>query len=175
MTSTTSHLQFYVDDKYRKETIKSLKQHFDDKNCKKIERGIYDFANQFCNNERNYLPYSKSIYMEKFNDVMYNCNNENNLIMQKMIQKINKGKYNSYNIAFLRPDELDPKNWEKILQKKENIENTIKNESYYEWKPCIICKNTKYSYRQLQTRSADEPMTIFYICNTCGKTTRINN
>ena len=33
---------------------------------------------------------------------------------------------------------------------------------------CGKCKGNKTSYSQLQTRSADEPMTTFVFCNTCG-------
>ena len=34
---------------------------------------------------------------------------------------------------------------------------------------CRKCKSKKTSYYQLQTRSADEPMTIFITCLNCGK------
>ena len=34
---------------------------------------------------------------------------------------------------------------------------------------CSKCKGTKTSSYALQTRSADEPMTVFVTCLTCGK------
>ena len=33
---------------------------------------------------------------------------------------------------------------------------------------CGRCRKTNCSYFQLQTRSADEPMTVFANCNECG-------
>ncbi|VDP16863.1 unnamed protein product [Schistosoma margrebowiei] len=33
---------------------------------------------------------------------------------------------------------------------------------------CGKCKQTKCTYNQVQTRSADEPMTTFVYCNNCG-------
>lgn len=33
---------------------------------------------------------------------------------------------------------------------------------------CGKCKNRKTTYYQLQTRSADEPMTTFVTCTVCG-------
>ena len=34
---------------------------------------------------------------------------------------------------------------------------------------CSKCKSTKVTYYQMQTRSADEPMTVFLSCLKCGK------
>jgi len=48
-------------------------------------------------------------------------------------------------------------------------------EPIIKWKPCRNCKNTEFFYYQLQPRSADEPMTTFYICKNCNKTARVNN
>ncbi|UYV76884.1 TCEA3 [Cordylochernes scorpioides] len=33
---------------------------------------------------------------------------------------------------------------------------------------CSKCKKTNCTYNQVQTRSADEPMTTFVLCNECG-------
>lgn len=33
---------------------------------------------------------------------------------------------------------------------------------------CGKCKKKNCTYNQLQTRSADEPMTTFVLCNNCG-------
>lgn len=34
---------------------------------------------------------------------------------------------------------------------------------------CPKCKKSNTTYNQVQTRSADEPMTTFCYCNECGK------
>ncbi|PNI29766.1 TCEA3 isoform 6, partial [Pan troglodytes] len=33
---------------------------------------------------------------------------------------------------------------------------------------CSKCKKKNCTYNQVQTRSADEPMTTFVLCNECG-------
>jgi transcription elongation factor S-II len=35
---------------------------------------------------------------------------------------------------------------------------------------CRNCKSDDVSFTQRQMRSADEPMTLFFVCNGCGKT-----
>ncbi len=34
---------------------------------------------------------------------------------------------------------------------------------------CPRCHQSNYDYYQIQTRSADEPMTVFFTCRNCGK------
>ena len=38
---------------------------------------------------------------------------------------------------------------------------------------CVRCKSQKTSSSQKQTRSADEPMTVFVKCDNCGKRWKI--
>ena len=33
---------------------------------------------------------------------------------------------------------------------------------------CGKCRERKCTYFEMQTRSADEPMTVFVLCNNCG-------
>lgn len=43
-----------------------------------------------------------------------------------------------------------------------------REENYQGLLKCGRCKSTKTSYYQMQTRSADEPMTTFVTCRNCG-------
>jgi DNA-directed RNA polymerase subunit M/transcription elongation factor TFIIS len=168
-------VEFYIPDKYRKKTIQILSNCITKKYCSEIERGIYDFTEQYCkNNCSNNLSLSQSIYEDNVQNLLFNLKN-NHVTMQEIKKSIINGTYNPYNLAFLRPDELDKDNWMKIILRKNKTEDILKNLPTIKWKACKICKNTEYFYYQLQTRSADEPMTTFYICKECGKNNRINN
>lgn len=169
----TTVIEFYIPDKERKSTIKLLTNHFDDGASIKIEKGIYDFTEQYCDSCGN-LNMAQGIYKDCAKNILFNCDQDNTTI-RKIKKNIIKKKFNPYNLAFLRPDELNEDNWMKIILRKNTTEKTLKDLPTIEWKPCIQCKNIKHFYYQLQTRSADEPMTTFYICQKCGKTRRVNN
>lgn len=55
--------------------------------------------------------------------------------------------------------------------KKEGIDNSqlaIKKGTQSTLLKCGRCKKSNCTYHEMQTRSADEPMTVFVMCNECG-------
>ena len=72
----------------------------------------------------------------------------------------------------MQPYELFPKRWENLLKQK-----YLEDQVIYETRTdmgtdlfhCGRCGGKNCSYYQLQTRSADEPMTTFVTCLICGK------
>lgn len=170
----TTIIEFYVSDKKRKKAVKKLETFFPAKKCSVIENGIYDFTEQFCTSNEKNLIIAESIYEDNLQNILFNCE-KNDPTIQKIISQVKKNKYNPYNIAFLTPQELNEDMWAKIILRKNTTEDKLNNLPSIDWKPCRICKNILHNFYQLQTRSADEPMTTFYICKQCGKTSRINN
>lgn len=68
--------------------------------------------------------------------------------------------------------ELFPEKWQKLVHQQAKIER-IQLEGDFSratdrWQ-CSSCKQRKCTYYELQTRSADEPMTIFIHCLNCQK------
>ena len=66
---------------------------------------------------------------------------------------------------------MKPERWKKMLERKNEMENnryaprlTANTDNF----TCRKCKSNECSYYQLQTRSADEPMTTFVTCISCG-------
>jgi transcription elongation factor S-II len=70
--------------------------------------------------------------------------------------------------------EINPERWKQLIKEK-----TIRDENKFNNKqeastdlftcPRSTCKSKRCTYYEMQTRSADEPMTIFVTCLDCGK------
>lgn len=166
-------VDFYVSEKERTSSIKSLGIFLNKPYAKEAENGIYCYSKQYCmNNSYNNLL-AQPIYKDVRKNIIYNFE-QGCPTVKKIIKKINKNKYNAYNLAFLRPEELDEDNWIKIITRRDTTEEQLNNLATITWKPCGRCKCTDYSYYQLQTRSIDEPMTTFYVCKQCGKQYSVN-
>ena len=84
-------------------------------------------------------------------------------------QKILNNIWPPETIASKTHKELDPeynkKIKEKIMAKYINTKPTQEYDGFFK---CGKCKNNKVSYQELQTRSGDESMTIFFTCIVCG-------
>ena len=84
---------------------------------------------------------------------------------------ITKKKIKPHQLAFLTHQEILPEKWEKLISDLK-IQNqnkyTPKIEASTDNFTCYKCKSKECSYYQLQTRSADEPMTTFVTCINCG-------
>ena len=88
------------------------------------------------------------------------------------ITKIKKGEIGIREFAELSAVELCPKRWKDSLEKQLEIEKKLQSKnntaSIFMW--CSGCKKkSKCDYYQMQTRSADEPMTTFMTCLECDR------
>lgn len=91
---------------------------------------------------------------------------------QDLLKKIESGELTLKAVAEMSPIDLCPSRWkesiEKIIESEKKLYTTQKNASIFMW--CSGCKKkAKCDYYQMQTRSADEPMTTFVNCLECGK------
>ncbi len=170
----TTVVEFYIPEKSRKYSVQQLSDHFEKNVSKTIEQGFYDFSRQYCVSNNMKMCMAHGVYKDSVQNFIFNCE-ENCRTIKKYKKQVANKKYNPYNFAFLHPYELDEDKWIKIIVRKNTTEEKLNNLPTIEWKPCKTCKSIEYFYCQLQTRSADEPMTTFYICKKCDRTYRVNN
>lgn len=114
----------------------------------------------------------KNIYLTKSNCVLSSLTNEKyNLELVKMV--LSSTVY-PIELAFMKRSQLLSRRFEDLETNKLKIyeESGISQgdddyTKYFSNVRCPKCKLNHTSFSQLQTRSADEPMTIFWYCHKC--------
>jgi len=108
----------------------------------------------------------KKNYMKVYGNIKLNKNAE------FVLGKIKYGLWEPESIVTMKPQELFPDMWEDIIVKSArkmdllSRENNVQGTSMFR---CGKCKKNNCTYYQMQTRSADEPMTTFVTCLNCSK------
>jgi hypothetical protein len=117
-------------------------------------------------------PHFRHRYKQKLLSILFNLKSNPELIREV----IDKKTINPKTIGGMTPDQLWPDGpYAKAIRENRELDTKrqlIKardDEEYQGILTCPKCKGKKTSYYQLQTRSADEPMTNFCSC-ICGHT-----
>lgn len=137
----------------------------------KMELSIFEYALIYCANKKYEPNYIKPIYLDKLNEIVLNLDENKDSIKNKTFKSnILSGKINPANVAFLSPSQIHPEKWSDIIKKREYIEQRENNIEYSDAYKCFKCGESKCKITQVQTRSADEPMTTFVVCVVCHNT-----
>lgn len=134
-----------------------------------LEKGIFNYTLEQCESRKLIKKWSNDyfvlIYIQKVKTILFNIKNE--ILFNKLVNK----EFKAHELAFMSHQEMRPDLWDELLEEKRiKDENkfTPKIEASTDDFTCGKCKSTKCTYYQLQTRSADEPMTTFVTCLDCG-------
>ena len=135
-----------------------------------LEKGIYNYCIKEAG-EKNIVKkwdnvYFTQLYIDRLRTIFSNIQNSLELRSHILSKKVK-----AHEVAFMSHQEMLPEKWKKLIEDK-----TIRDKNKYETKleastdnfTCRKCKSKECSYYQLQTRSADEPMTTFVTCIPCG-------
>lgn len=157
-------------DAFRKEIKKYIFSKVqDNKIANNVEKSIFNFSIKKAIEMKVVRKWDNEsfviIYMNKFKMIFHNLKND--IIVEKLKQNVIK----PHEVSFLTHVELLPEKWKQEIQdKKLRLENKFfpKIEASTDNFTCGKCKSKACTYYQLQTRSADEPMTTFVTCTQCG-------
>ena len=117
-------------------------------------------------------PIFRKIYINKCRSLYTNLDNNSYIQNNNLITKVKQSNdFDIDNIASMSYQELFPEIWKQMMDEKYKREKMLyeeKQEAMTDQFKCARCKSRKCTYYELQTRSADEAMTIFITCINCG-------
>ena len=119
-------------------------------------------------NSVNFCELHKQICWSVISNLHPNSNVKNTRLLQRAQDK----EFPLSDIPKMSSYELYPENWKELADKQLIREQKIlegnKSRATDQFK-CKKCGKRESTYYEMQTRSADEPMTIFITCLNCGK------
>ena len=140
-----------------------------------IEKSIYNHTIKI-SKERN-LQRSwnnsifKGLYLSKIRSIYSNLNKDSYINNTQFLIRVKNGEIDIENIANLSIYDIFPENWKYILEqktKRDKLKYELKPEAMTDAFKCRKCGSRSTSYYEVQTRSADEPMTQFITCLDCN-------
>jgi len=140
-----------------------------DKHSSNLEKGIFNYALKEATNRKVVKKwdnqYFVQIYLDRLRSIYINLKN------LEILDQIKSEAIQAHTVAFMTHQEMRPDKWKELIEEKakrdaNKFEQNI--EASTDTFTCRKCKGNKCTYYQMQTRSADEPMTTFCSCILCG-------
>jgi hypothetical protein len=153
-----------------------LSEQCDKDDLNELERGIYNASLNEAKTRQIPLTWEHEtfrwIYGMVAKRAIANFNPDSYVGNKHLIQRWKDGEFTLDQIGGWSPYELKPMHWkdlkDQLLRREQRILEGNLSMATDRFR-CSQCKEKKCSYYELQTRSADEPMTIFVKCLNCGK------
>jgi hypothetical protein len=135
-----------------------------------IEKGVFKKTLEFCE-EKNIIPHFNNSLFErlyKYYAIMnYSHMNQFEYIKDRLLA----GDLKGWELAYLSHYEVNPEGWRQLqeLQDRREEKQLEGNKALAtDQFKCRACGQRVCTYYQMQTRSADEPMTTFISCLNCS-------
>ena len=141
---------------------------------KNIEKGIYNYIINIAKNRNiprlwtNKVFYN--LYMNKCLSIYVNINKDSYIKNNYLLEKILNNEIDPEKVSKLSVYDIFPDNWKELMDKKSKMDELkykLKPEAMTDQFKCRKCFSRSCSYYEVQTRSADEPMTQFITCLNC--------
>jgi DNA-directed RNA polymerase subunit M/transcription elongation factor TFIIS len=162
--------------------VETIRAHtdLDEDSARDMEIGVFNHSlakadeKRVAKNWRN--PRFRSIYESKARSVVCNVDPNGYVGNMRLLKRLHEGEFKPHDIAFMEPGNMFPERWRHALDAKLQRDEYITNArpaAMTDQFRCGRCKKRECSYMELQTRSCDEPASIFVQCHCCGNRWRI--
>jgi DNA-directed RNA polymerase subunit M/transcription elongation factor TFIIS len=141
-------------------------------NTQNIEKSVYNWAIREANTKQLVRiqwdnPLFVQLYVDRLRSVYTNISTNPDLVA-----RIVSGEILPETVGGMTHHEMNPARWNDVIEMKKKRDqskykmNMVANTDLYK---CSKCKSTRCNYTTQQIRSADEAMTVFVTCLSCGK------
>lgn len=156
-------------DTFRVNIRKKINEKLDDEKASiNLEKGIFNYCLKEADQRKVIKKWDNKffiqIYLSHLRSILTNLNED-------LIKEIKNGTLPAQKIAFMTHQELDHKKWAPLIElksKRDQNKFEVNMAAATDTFTCRKCKGKNCTYYLQQTRSADEPMTIFVQCIDCG-------
>ena len=138
-----------------------------------IEKSIYNYTIREAREKKIERTWNNKffvfLYKKNYSKVYSNVATNKNADF--VMKKLKYGYWEPENIISMSHEELYPEMWEDFIirnKKKMDLLSLDNKQQGSNMFRCGRCKKNNCTYFQLQTRSADEPMTTFVTCLECN-------
>ena len=167
----TSLFNIQSPDLFRENIRKKLKVVLEEDNLAiNLEKGIYNYSIKEANSKKIVKkwenPHFSQLYLDRLRSIYNNIKNKD------LLEQIKSGEITPQTLAFMTHQEMNPQQWHSLIEKKMKRDASKFNtniQASTDMFTCKKCRSKRCTYYELQTRSADEPATIFVTCLDCGK------
>lgn len=135
-----------------------------------LEKGVFNYALHEAGRKKIVKkwenPQFVTIYIDRLRSVYMNLKNETLLL------QVQSGEIDSKMVGSMTHQDFNPEKWRLMIEKKMKRDASKYNDNIQastNMYTCRKCKSTRCTHYEMQTRSADEPATIFVTCLDCGK------
>jgi DNA-directed RNA polymerase subunit M/transcription elongation factor TFIIS len=153
-----------------------LEDNYSKDDIRKLEQSIFETS--LLHAEKHYIPKNwkspqfSELYRQIVRSVICNIHPSSPVSNHRLLKRVQEGEFELCSIPLMSSYEMFPEKWfnlrDKQLQREQKILEGNKSRATDQFK-CRRCNKRECTYYELQTRSADEPMTIFITCVNCGK------
>jgi len=156
--------------------LKFLEDKFSKEDICLLEKAIFETAFNYALKNHVARSWKSAIFVEIYREIVKtvfsNIHPDSPVKNVRLLSRAATGEFPLHTIPSMSAYEMFPEKWfelrDKQLQREQKILEGNKSRATDQFK-CRRCLKRECTYYELQTRSADEPMTIFITCLNCGK------
>ena len=145
-------------------------QNIEENDITNLEKGIFNYSLKEASRRKIVKkwenPHFVQIYSDRLRSIVMNMK------QTSLLEQMQNKEISPQNVAFMTHQEYNPARWKSLIESKmkrdasKYDDNIQASTNMY---TCKKCKSSRCTYYEMQTRSADEPATIFVTCLDCGK------